>query len=65
MVAPLVAGVSYAVVWSLDLSDEFVQGIFAAFSGLQVLTGLAAFTWAARRSIRSAMEDVVVASSSH
>jgi hypothetical protein len=63
MVAPLLAGVSYAVVWSLDPSEDFVQGVFATFSGLQVLAGLVAFAWAARRSTRPAMEDVVVSPS--
>lgn len=54
MVAPVVAALAYAAVWSMELSDDAVQGIFAAFSGLQVLAGLVAFGWAARRSIRSA-----------
>lgn len=54
MIAPVVAALAYWVVWSIELSDGAVQGVFATFSGLQVLAGLVAFAWAARRSITSA-----------
>ena len=52
LIAPVVAALSYAAVWSLELGDDAVQGIFASFSGAQVLAGLGAFVWAARRSLR-------------
>lgn len=53
MIAPVAAGLAYAGVWALDLSDDVVQGIFATFSITEVVAGLVAFVWAARRSIRS------------
>jgi hypothetical protein len=52
MIAPVVAAVVYAGVWSLGLSDDVVQGMFAFFTGTQVVAGLIAFIWAARRSLR-------------
>ncbi len=59
MVAPAVAGLVYAGVWALDLSDEVVQGLFGLFSGAQVIAGLVAFAWAARRSLRRPSEVAI------
>ena len=57
LLAPVFASLGYAAVWELGLSDDAVSGLFAAFSGLQVLAGLAAFIWAARRSLRQPQPD--------
>ncbi len=53
MVAPVVAAVAYAGVWALDLSDKSIEGLMAFFATTQVLAGLVAFGWAARRSVSS------------
>lgn len=58
MVGPAVAALTYASVWSMELSEEAIQGVFAAFSGLQVLAGLVAFGWAAWRSLRREATDL-------
>ena len=52
LIAPVFASLSYAVAWGLELSDDAVSGLFAAFSGLQIVAGLVAFIWAARRSLQ-------------
>ncbi len=57
MVAPAAAAAAYGAMWALDPSDDFVQGLFEVFSLLQVVAGLIAFGWAARRSLRSPEPD--------
>ncbi len=53
LIAPVAAALAYGGVWALDPSDDLVHGLFATFSILQVVAGLIAFSWAARKSLRS------------
>ncbi len=57
LLAPFAATLSYSVVWGLELSDDAISGIFATFSGLQVLAGFIAFVWAAGRSLRQPRQE--------
>ena len=52
LIGPIAASLAYAGIWSLDLSDSAVSGVFATSSALQVVAGLVAFLWAGRRSLR-------------
>ena len=60
MIMPLVAAVAYAGVWSLDLSAGAAEGVFELFSIGQVLAGLIAYVYAARRSLRLDVEPRVL-----
>ncbi len=57
MLMPVAAAVSYAVGWSFDPGDTLVEGIFTTFSIGQVIAGLVAFVWAARRSLRRTNQE--------
>ncbi len=58
LIGPLVAAAAYASVWSLEPSAETAESIFTLFSMSQMIAGLIAFVWAARRSLqRSRVAD--------
>ncbi len=59
MIAPLVAGAAYAGVWAMDLTDDSVEGLMALLVATQVVAGLVAFGWAARRSLRGSQPSEV------
>ncbi len=51
LIMPVVAALTYTAVWSWDLSETAVQGIFEMVSALTVLAGFVAYGWAWRRSV--------------
>jgi hypothetical protein len=63
LIMPVVAGATYAIVWSMELREGMVQDIFETVSALTVIAGLAAYGWAWRRSVRSARELPVLSAS--
>ena len=52
LIMPVVAAVTYSIVWSFELSEATVEGIFAGVSMLSVLAGLIAYAWAWRKSVQ-------------
>lgn len=62
LLMPVVAAITYWMVWSLGLSEAAVEAIFTTVSALTVVAGLVAYGWAWRRSL--AQPAKVVARSS-
>ncbi len=50
---PAAASVTYLLAWSVGLSDGVLSVGYWVFVAAQVIAGVWAFTWAARRSLRS------------
>lgn len=63
MAMPIIAALTYSVVWEFDPSQATIETMFEMMVLSQVLTGLVAFTWAWRRSVRSKQPQL--ADSSH
>jgi len=62
MIMPVVAGVVYAGMWNLGLDDTAVEELFSMMPIVQMLAGVIAFGWAARRALRRDRNEVVPSS---
>lgn len=59
MIMPVVAAVTYAGMWWLDLSEVGTQELFELMSIGQMVAGAVAFGWAARQALRKDANEMV------
>ncbi len=57
LLAPIGAAITYAAVWLVGLPDAVLGGLYWLFVTAQVVGGVVAYLWAARRSLGSTGRD--------